>query len=164
METLYRDREEWLKFIDEVEEPAVSPLATSPEFLDGQAAGGQSSALLLAFHAVPGWAVDVQAGMTALLTRRVIDREVELGGAGMTVHPSEVVPGSRRVELRLVPTERTGAAERVATLVAELNAGSRRAKSGRPAAEGDLAAAISQNLTAPLPESALRYLELAAVA
>lgn len=156
MEPLYRDREEWLKFIDEVEEPAVSPLATSPEFFDG-------AALVLTFLAPPELPLNAVVGMASLLVRRVIDREVELGGAGMTVFPTEVIPGSGRVELRLVPTDLNGATDRVTALIAELNAGSRSAKD-RQAEDGDLAAAIARNLIAPLPESALRYLELAAAA
>jgi hypothetical protein len=161
---LVKDREKWLKFLDEVEEPAVSRLATSPEFTESEAAGRQFTALVLTFHAPPELPLDAVVGMASLLIRRVIDREVELGGAGMTVYPTEVIPGSKRVELRLVPTDGTGANERVAALIAELNAGSRSAKHHQAAGESDLASAISRNSTAPLPESALRYLELVAAA
>jgi hypothetical protein len=124
----------------------------------------KTSALVLTFRVVPEQTVDALVGMTSLLIRRVIDREVELGGEGMALFPTEVNPGSRQVQVRLIPTKRDGATERIAKLLAELNAGSRSAKDHNDADRGDLASRISRNSTAPLPESALRQLEVVALA
>lgn len=144
-------------------EPANEPTAVITDAV-ASVPVTKTTALVLTFRVVPELTVDALVGMTSLLIRRVIDREVELGGEGMTLFPTEVNPGSKQVQVRLIPTKRDGATERVATLLAELNAGSRSAKDHKDADRDDLASRISRNSTAALPETALRQLELAAVA
>ena len=171
---LVKDREKWLKFLDEVEEPGVSPLATSPEFQDGgllgvsdlvSPPGEQASALILTFRIVPGATDDELAAKTSLLLRCLSQKEQTLGGDGLDLDVAGSTFGHDRVVLRVFPTKREGAAERVARLVEELNSeGKRVAERTGQDSGGSLGAKIVRNLQSPLPESALRQLEMAAVA
>lgn len=169
MEPLYRDREEWLKFIGEVEEPAVSPLATSPEFFHGgitpvAASQGRSAALVLTFRIMTGASDDELAAKTSLLLRCLSEREEELGGDGLDLDTAGSSFGPDRVVLRVCPSKREGAAERISLLAAELNSEGQRL-SGQVERENDgVGAKILRNFKATLPESAIRQLEMAAVA
>lgn len=170
MGPLYRDRDEWLKFIDEVEEPNVSPFATSPEFMDGPVAASRTppqtvKALVLTFRVIPGASEDELASMTSHFLCRLSWREEELGGEGLDFDVNGSVFGAERVVLRLFPSKREGAAERVAQLVDELNSEGRRVagQSGQ-GADGGIGAKIVRNLKSTLPESAMKHLEMAAVA
>jgi hypothetical protein len=167
---LVKDREKWLKFLDEVEEPAVSPLATSPEFMDGPVAAPRTppetvKALVLAFRVVPGASEDELASVTSHLLCRLSWREEELGGEGLDFDVAGSVFGPDRVVLRLFPSKREGAAARVAQLVDELNSERRRVTDrGQQGPDGGIGAKIARNLKSSLPESAMKHFEMAAVA
>jgi hypothetical protein len=164
---LVKDREKWLKFLEEVDEPAVSPLASSPEFFHGEAVAPveKTTALVLTFRAVPRASDDELASMTSHLLCRLNWREEELGGEGLEFDVNGSVFGPDRVVLRLFPSKREGAAQRVAALVDELNSEGRRvADRERPGADDGIGAKIARNLKSALPEIAMKHFETAAVA
>lgn len=166
---LVKDREKWLKFLDEVEEPAVSPLATSPEFLGEGGTGatasptGEQAALVLTFRIVRDTSDDELAAKTSLLLRCLSQKEQALGGDGLDFDVAGSTFGPDRVVLRLFPHKREGAAERMAFLAAEMNSEGRRVSDRAGEENDDLGARIHRDFKAPLPESVLR-LEMAAVA
>lgn len=168
------DHDKWLRAMTEDDVPPVGLLTASPDLLDKKVAAPHSStfppaekvpALVLTFRVVPGASEDELASMTAHLLCRLSQREEELGGEGLQFDLNGSEFNSERAVLRLVPTRREGAAERVARLTGELNAEGRRVMDR--AQQGDdtgIGAKIERNLKAPLPESALKQLEMAAVA
>jgi hypothetical protein len=171
---LIKDREKWLQFLDDVEEPAVSPLATSPEFMDGGSlgltdptypSGEQAAALILTFRIVRGASDDELAAKTSLLLRCLSQKEQALGGDGLDFDVAGSTFGPDRVVLRLFPSKREGAGQRVALLAAEMNSEGRRV-SDRAGEENDdsIAARIQRDFKSPFPESAMRQLEMAVVA
>jgi hypothetical protein len=169
---LVKDRDKWLEFIDEGEEPAVTPLAVSPELLYGgrfSAANPATrpqekrAALVLTFRPVTGASEEVAADLLALLIRNLSYREGELGGDGLNFDAQGSTFAPARCVLQLVPRKAEGAAQRVARLVEELNAENQRDGERSEEEHGGIGARIVKNLKSTLPVSPLR-LELAAVA
>jgi len=147
------------------DEPEGCCTAVPPEYLAGRRAGEQATALELTFRVVPGATDDELAAHTSLLLHGLNQREAALGGDGLDLDVAGSTFGPDRVVLRVFPTKREGAAERVARLVEELNSeGKRVADSADQDGGGGLGAKIMRNLKSPLPESAMKQLEMAAVA
>jgi hypothetical protein len=157
------DREKWLAAI--ANEPDGPCTAVSPEYLAFGRTGERVAALELTFRRVPGATDDELAVRTSLLLRGLSQREAELGGDGLDLDVSGSTFGPVRVILRVFPTKREGAAERVARLVWELNSeGKRVAERAEQDNDGGIGAKIARNLKSPLSESAMKHLEMAAVA
>lgn len=157
------DRDKWLQAI--ANEPDGPCTAVSPEYLADRRAGDQVTALELTFRIVSGATDDELAAHTSLLLRGLSQREAELGGDGLDLDVAGSTFGTDRVVLRVLPTKREGAAGRVARLVEELNSeGKRVAERTGEDSGGGLGAKIIRNLKCPLPESAMKQLEMAAVA
>jgi hypothetical protein len=165
------DQDKWLQAVAQEDALPVGLLTASPEVIDPMTAAPVraptevAKALELTFRVVPGASEDELASVTAHLMCRLSWREEELGGEGLEFDVDGSVFGPDRAVLRLVPSKREGAARRVAQLVDELNTESRRvADRTRQDAAGGIGSKIERNLKAPLPESALKQLEMAAVA
>ncbi len=157
------DQDRWLEAVAGEDAPPVGLLTAPPTLM--RVPTVVLPALALTFRVVPGASEDELASMTAHLLHRLSQREEELGGEGLEFDLSGSEFNSERAVLRLVPIRREGAADRVAQLTGELNAAGRRVMDhSRKGTDTGIGAKIERNLKGSLPESALKQLEMAAVA
>lgn len=160
--TVTIDHDKWLAAI--ANEPDGPCTAVPPEYLADRRVGEQA-VLVLTFRTISGASEDERASVTAHLLCRLSWREEELGGGGLEFDLNGSVFGPDRVVLRLFPSKREGAAERVAQLADELNSEGRRVSDRiRHETDGGIGDKIVRDLKSPLPESAMKHLETAAVA
>jgi hypothetical protein len=167
--TVTIDQTKWLQAISEEDAPPVGLLTASPDALSqvntlSPIPEEAVKALVLTFRVVRGASEDDLASMTSHLLCRLSWREEELGGEGLEFDMNGSVFGPDRVILRLFPSKREGAAQRVALLVDELNSEGRRVTDrARQGTDGGIGAKIARDLKSSLPASAIKHLELAAV-
>jgi len=138
---LVKDREKWLKFLDEVEEPNVSPLAVRPFFF-----------VTLRKHPEAG---DLLTALATQLVRGVDQYDRTLGGDGWFFDKEGSVETDAELKLRLVAN--TGGWEvfgRMDTIHQMLNDLATSARQELVATQdADLRARVAAELESPIPRS-----------
>lgn len=150
METLYRDRDEWLKFIDEVEEPAVSPLALPPFFYVTLRKHPEADAVL--------------PELAARLVLGIDQYERQLGGTGVFYDRGGSVETGTELKIRLIVNfggyEASERMDKIHAMLRELAAKARQPEVA--AQDADLRDRVAALLDAPIPRSVAERLELTA--